>query len=401
MRLGLLSALFVSSTMLANKHDKNQAHPNVEFHSYLQMRDQGYVDKDLPAYKDNAANSVKDHRFKDPKMAFSFGGKVSLNWHGNFNDSVSYTVQIDPKNFAVDTKKQTKTLREISAHIKAHEMVHVKVGHMKIQQGGWDNMDWGVTDLWMENKAEWTMWPHYRYDNALSFHILAFGRLELQLLQDAAKGAGTSSVEKDGKINSNGYDITSQRNFNAEDTLTFAMGWTHDFSGFEPLVQFGMYDDFKSNYFTVGLKAHMQGVGFVGSFGQNSIKYKAGTKEHTATATSFSVYLSYNIQDMVTPYLRFSQVDVKQEPTDSKRNVNPEKPLESSIKGDKVVGGNKGWNDNGTMLSFGLEYQYTKNFMPYFALDMSTGKFDDQVKGLDKEKDYTEMYIRLGVTGTI
>ena len=225
MRLGLLSALFVSSTMLANKHDKNQAHPNVEFHSYLQMRDQGYVDKGRIEYKDDATAGVKDHRFKDPKMAFSFGGKVSLNWHGNFNDSVSYTVQIDPKNFAFDVEdslsgKMTKTLREISAHIKAHEMVHVKVGHMKIQQGGWDNMDWGVTDLWMENKAEWNMWPHGRYENALSFHILAFGRLELQLLQDAAKGAGTSSVGIDSTINSNGYDSTSKRFFNAEDTLT-------------------------------------------------------------------------------------------------------------------------------------------------------------------------------------
>jgi hypothetical protein len=389
MRLGLLSALFVSSTMLAHNDGKNQGHPHFEYHSYLQMRDQGYVDKDLPAYKDNAVTGVKDHRFKDPKMAFSLGGKVSLNWHGNFNDSVSYTVQIDPKNFAGNAAVGKK-LREISAHIKAHEMVHVKVGHMKVQQGGWDNMDWGVTDVWMENKAEWTMWPHGRYENALSFHILAFGRLELQLVEDAAK-AGTAN---------NGYGA-STRNFNAEDTLTFAMGWTHDFSGFEPLVQFGMYDDFKSNYFTVGLKAHMQGVGFVGSFGQNSAKYKVDTKEHTVTATSFSVYLSYNIQDMVTPYFRFSQVDVKQEPTDSKRNVNPDKPLESSINGDEVVGGNKGWNDNGNMLSFGLEYQYTKNFMPYFALDMAKGKFDDQVKGLDKEKDYTEMYIRLGVTGTI
>ena len=172
------------------------------------------------------------------------------------------------------------------------------------------------------------------------------------------------------------------------------MGWTHDFSGFEPLVQFGMYDDFKSNYFTVGLKAHMQGVGFVGSFGQNSKKHKdSENKERTETATSFSVYLSYNIQDMVTPYFRFSQVDVKQEATDLKKN--------EDIKADgTVTGGNKGWNDNGTMLSFGLEYQYTKNFMPYFALDMSTGKFADQVTPT-KEKDYTEMYIRLGVTGTI
>ena len=379
MRLVFIGMFFISTVLFADHHvsknhdSKSHFHPHLDYNFNLEADDQGYKDKE--AYKGN-----KNHRYYDPKMKFSYKLLAKVYWHGKFNDIVDYKVE-----FVSLPAIAFVFPHEISAHIKVSKLFHVKAGHIKVQQGGLPNLAWDINKSWHDNNAHFTLWAHQYFDNLISFHFLAFGNLSVQFLKDGKK----SGESNDGYIPQGQYSVIPERRYyNKDDTIAFNLAWDHDFSGITPLFQFGMYDDFKSMHYSGGVKVVKQGFEFIGSFMQNIRKKIASSKDVTDTATEYSAYLAYNFQDILTPYLRFSQVNVKQDPAPSekiKANTN------ASI---------TNFNNNGRMISAGVAYNYTKNFEPYFAFDMENGKFVDQASPT-KEKDYSNMWFKFGFAGSI
>ncbi len=358
MRLSYLSAVLLSSSLYAGDGDKKHGHPHVDFKSSLNFHNQGLVNKDFQAHKDATEDDTTNFKYKDPKLKPSMSAEATLKWDGEFNDKVGYVIKLSTGGEFKDTY----------VHIKAHDMFNIGMGRMRINQGGWDHMDRLVTSVWRENPASEMSRAHQTYANALALHILAFGDLNIQLVTDQERDLST-------------------RFYNVDDSITFNLAWHHDFDGIKPLIQFGMYDDFKSMYFNLGVKGMVQGFGFAATFAQNHSKgAKADNKEPDADVISeYSVYLSYAVEKMVTPFFRWSMVDNKQA-KDVKHN-------------DVSDIGAATWSDNAMTISAGLEHHYTDNFMPYLSFDMNMGKF--RYDNTTADKDLSEFYINLGVTGTI
>lgn len=251
-------------------------------------------------------------------------------------------------------------------------------GKMKVVQGGWDQLDGGFKDHAVGQYRAKNL-PFADYSEMMAFHVKAAGKLSLQVLNDYTK---TSA------------DPNRVAEWNSGTHPTYALGWAGDFNGIMPLVDFGTFDNQKSRWFDVGIKAKLAGVDASLDFGQKTVGHKVvkasdpkKNDNKQDTATNIALRAGYEIAGAAKPWLYFSTYDNKQHTKD--------------VKGNKVVEATAtspasyGWKDNGQTIGVGADLlSMGKNWNPYLAVVMQSGKFLDATG--DKATSHNNMQVRFG-----
>ncbi len=253
-------------------------------------------------------------------------------------------------------------------------------GKMKVMQGGWDTQDDTFRDHWkgayQEGKAYDT------YDSMIAVHIKVAGEVRLQLLNDVTT-AGR------GEWNKSGHP-------------TFALGWMGKFGAISPIFDLGSYDNNKSRWTDIGVKAEMSGLlarldlrDEVDSHKGEDSDGKAKSFEDKGQA--MTLYVNYNIKGTATPFVYYSTYTKKQYADSS---IGAEDSKVNSVDTDAATGKKTyHFDDNATVLSVGSNFAFLgERWVPYVALLSKSGKFADPA-GKDETK--TETQIRLGVCGEI
>jgi len=252
----------------------------------------------------------------------------------------------------------------------------------------------GYAHHYMHNaKNTWSLTPtainsfirNFNKSAQLNYELADVGTLSLQLREDN----NSSNVHQD------------------KQTFTPSFQFKGNFSGYEPLVQFGMWDKNKSNYWSVSLKnENLQGTGL--AFGFDYAMYSQKLASETNKHTLYNVGLSYNMGGFA-PWLYYGAYDNKQGGTDAKANTYTEavaadpnaNPPVAAVAATNFAS-NTSFADNSQTISFGVdmierEYKDGKGFKHYLAVDMTSGDF--QATG-GKKENLSDMRIRLGATAS-
>jgi hypothetical protein len=379
MKVLLASVIFLSSFAFADNHEEDNGLRVGALYQYRMKND------DLKHTGDNA-KSVMNHEVS-----------LGMTFKGQFNDDVSYSAMLVPSNQIAGTFSYTcdDTLftNVVWAHatLNMHEMFSLRVGCMHMNAGGFYGRHRGILNIMEENPAQGMVNPIRRWDKALEFRLKNenIGLVTLQLANDK----GSSDIIDVFTSRDNKDSLVFRHNRHAEDAKTgvaLHLQWEAKFMDdmLHPLLQFGMYDNLKAMYFSLGFNLDYMGLLFRGDFQMNMHANNNTLKDAKNTATGFNGMLGYNVMDVATPYVAFSMVDVKQDGTDLKGNIS------TVYTGGTGIGGGQ-LEDNAQVLSFGLKLQYGDNFNPYLAVDMVSAKMGET----ETKKDHT--VIKLGFTGTI
>ena len=319
-------------------------------------------------YLSNSSNEDIQNKKSETKHNL----KLVLGFMGKIEDSITYNLKLNPihtaaQNMATCTQSGVYVA---SLKMQVNDLFDLKAGCMHVNTGGWENRNLNSMSHYAPNIANMITLPLKKYDLGLELGFNLFGRLSLQFFEDPQ-----------GSYRSNpGY-------------MTLAASWNGNFSGFEPIVQFAMYDEQKSQIFGLGLKTELMGLSFRADFQQDKKKYKYGedNKEDTATTTVYSAFVSYSMLDILIPYLRYQNIS---------------KDKENGVKNDKntVWGGTSDTGsvmspmNNGQVLTLGFDMKYNEKFVPYFSANMHSGKFT-KASDANASEDLSNWVFRLGFTG--
>jgi hypothetical protein len=369
-------ALYSTAAFAHHKDTDHKYHPKSNFMFNYAL-----------SYDDKLGTKIKDDdTFKSPKAAWDQWAKLGLNISGIINDNVNYKAEIRAASKTLGLTVCDKG--ELWVNVKAHDMVTLRAGCLKVEQGGWSSRRWDMMTNYAANPAYWNGYGFKNYQSALALGVHAFGNLTVQLLVEDKKVVVLDTVMTEGDLAKMG---TAPVRYHTDSTaLTPVLSWDHNFSGFKPLLQFGMYDDFNSMFFVAGVGVEMQGLNLEVDYGLN-MRATAAKKDDTDDTTTMSAYLSYDLMGMMTPYLNYSQVDVKKKNSDKKYNLS---------NGGADFASSNAWDDNGSTISGGFLFNYGAHFHPYFAFDMVMGKFKKSTDE-DASSDKTNMKFSLGLKAQI
>lgn len=210
---------------------------------------------------------------------------------------------------------------------------------------------------------------------------------------------GTLSVQLRGDDNTSNVHQDKQ-------TFTPSFQWQGNFSGFEPLVQFGMWDKNKSNYWSVSLKNENlaeSGLAIGFDYAMYSQKLASETNAHTL----YHVGLHYENKKALgefVPWLYYGAYDNKQGGTDAKANTytvavaaDPTATPPVSAVAATDFSKNTSFTDNSQTISFGVDMKHRDNFMHYLAVDMTSGDFQSST---GKKEKLSDMRVRIGATAS-
>lgn len=254
-------------------------------------------------------------------------------------------------------------------------------GKMKVMQGGWDTQDDGFKDHWkgayVENKAYDT------YDSMIAAHLKVAGEIRFQILNDV-------TTAKKGEWNQSAHP-------------TFALGWLGKFGAISPIFDLGSYDNNKSRWTDLGVKADLSGLEARLDLRNEVHSHKGADSDGKAksfedTANAVTVYAGYEIKGTATPYLYFSTYDKKQyEDSDTGAKDSKVNTVDTDAASGKKT---YKFDDNCKVLSVGSYFGFFgEHWTPYLAYVSKSGKFVDPSTGKDETK--TETQVRLGVAGDI
>jgi hypothetical protein len=261
-------------------------------------------------------------------------------------------------------------------------------GKMKVLQGGWDQADGGFRDHAV-GVYRASLLPFRDYEAMTAIHLKVAGKLTLQVMNDANQGQGDATNIDASK---------TVAEWNKGSHPTYDLGWAGDFNGIMPLIDFGAYDNQKSMWFDVGIKAKLAGVDASLDFSQNSFAHKRADAAGKAKAvkdvgTNIALRAGYEVPGVVKPILYFATYDNKQ----GADSVTGAKDLKFNSRNPTT--GVKAQNDNGQTIGVSADVlSLGKNWSPYLALVNQSGKWADPKKP-DSAKSYSDMTVRFGALG--
>lgn len=311
---------------------------------------------------------------------------VKIKLRGNLNKETEYA-------FRFNLNPTAKSPSPFDYGYGTHwftDMFGWSIGKMKVVQGGWDQLDGSYRDHAVGAYRSENL-PFSDYEAMTALHIKAAGKVSLQILNDYS----TTSATHVGEWNKNAHP-------------TYALGWQGDFGGLMPLIDFGAYDNQKSKWFDVGFKAKLAGVDASLDVGQNMRTHNysdaAGkSKAVTDTSTNIALRAGYEIAGVVKPAIYFASYDNKEGANetgipatkDVKFNTTEDaSPATATSAAKPAV---YKWDDNGQTIGVSADLlNMGKNFNPYFAVVMQSGKWAD---ASGNAKSHSNMQVRVGALG--
>ncbi len=255
--------------------------------------------------------------------------------------------------------------------------VGFSIGKERVVQGGWDNMESSPLDRW--TGAYRGALAYYEFDYAVALHVKLAGELTLQILNDKTKGNS---------------DPMLAGNVNQSEHPTFAVAWLGSQGPVAPMIDFGSYDNNKSMWYDAGVKVLladiMARVDYHGAQIANWVEGPGDTKPKSHPNTNMAVtgMLSYEMKNVVKPWLYGSTFSVKEYPTDIKANL----PLASAD-------ASPVFNDNKQTVALGVDLQMLGHgWTPYLAYVNTQGEFFKDAT-LTGDASGTENQLLLGVLG--
>lgn len=340
--------------------DADSMKVGAEFRTELNRNDQGLT-------KTKGVDPDAQTQFQVQTLRVKIGGKV--------NKDTEYK-------FRFNLLNPTKTPLDYGYGLHwFSDMVGVGFGKMKVMQGGWDTMDDSFRDHWkgayVENRAYDT------YDSMVAVHLKVAGEVRVQILNDVA------TADK-GEWNKSAHP-------------TFALGWLGKFGAVSPIFDLGSYDNNKSRWTDVGVKAEMSGLLARLDLRDEVHAHKGADSDGKAKAfedkgSAVTAYVSYELKGTATPFLYVSTYDKKEaEDTASGRKDVKVNTVDTDAKTGKKT---YKFDDNAQVLSVGANFAFLgDHWTPYLALLNKSGKFTDPTTS--KEESKTESQVRLGIFGEL
>lgn len=269
------------------------------------------------------------------------------------------------------------------------EMFGMSMGKAKVMQGGWDTIDDSFRDHW--SGAYKDHLAFYKYDNMIALHLKVAGQLNLQVLNDKTKDGTDANFagKKNGK---------TQGEWGKTQHPTFALGWLGKFGAISPIVDLGFYDQQKSRWADVGVKAEMDGLtarfDLRNTSVSNAVPDSSGKdKSKEDVETAYTLYVGYEVPGVVTPFVYYSAYDNKQY-ADSATGKKDWKGNSAAAPTDSP-----NFDDNKQVMSIGANVGVLgKGWTPYLAYTQVSGKF---YKGAasDATETKSEGQVHLGILG--
>jgi hypothetical protein len=262
-------------------------------------------------------------------------------------------------------------------------MMGMSVGRMTTAIGGWDNMDSGYKDHAQGWAGYDSNLAFADYEDMIALHMAVAGKISLQLVNDKKADNEVATVEDNMMWNKTSHP-------------TYIISWQGQFGGIQPLVNIGSYDNNKSRWIDVGVKANMSGLAATLDIHSGSEVAKGTDADGKAegwesTTMAITAKGGYEIKGTATPWVYVSTWDRKQ-------YEDKDAGLE-----DSKVNADGAWDDNAMTYGLGADlHMMGKGWTPYVALVSRSGKFDkDPTPAEVEEESKSEMAIRLGVLGEI
>lgn len=256
--------------------------------------------------------------------------------------------------------------------------VGLGIGRQKVLQGGWDQLDESFKTHAQGVYA--TNFAFSSYEDMVSLQVKAAGKITLQVLND----------------------VIGEWNTTQHPTVVF--GYQGDFGGVEPIFDFGAYDNQKSRWFDVGIKAGFAGarVGF--DFMQHMMTHHAmknnKATELTDNATSVSFRVAYEVKDTVMPWFYYSMYQNKE--ADDATTIPPSKDVKVNAMHTDTSGTTYDFDDNGMVMGVGADLLgLGKGWVPFIAIVTKSGKFASPTDPAQKEETKSEMNIKIGTYAEI
>ena len=268
------------------------------------------------------------------------------------------------------------------------------VGKERILQGGWHHLNQGyrthADGLYARNLA------FSDYAAAWGLHLKFQGIVTLQLVNDVVQDPNDV------------LDTAVANRWNKDQHPAWILAWLGDFGLVKPLLIFGSYDNNRSRYVDVGLRTGLNGFNATLDYHNDRVSYRIPLgseasrvdQKETDVKTSYTVNLSYELRNLVTPWVFYSYYDRKQasDPVAalSDRSFNLSKEV-GSIPG----GVGYTWDDNGTVWGLGVDVNVIgKNWNPFIAYTSTSGKFLKDPSATEGEMRSNAL-VKVGVLGTI
>ena len=266
------------------------------------------------------------------------------------------------------------------------DVVGVSFGKMKVLQGGWANyLDNGYGREAHIQGPLTSALVYPKFKGLFAVHVKAAGQLTLQVFDDIYKGGNEGNTEA---------------LYNANSHPTVAVGWVGKFGGVEPLVNVGSFDNNKSYWLDLGVRANLAGVD--ATFDYNRIANVAptvgtdgATEDAETVKAGFTVSAAYTVPGVVTPFLYFSSLDRDEPGNDVDVNTT------ETTEGSRSVSLTVDLDDNAFTYGGGVDVlSLGENYTPFLAVIGRTGKFQ---KALDTTgtEERSDLTVKVGVYGSI
>lgn len=273
-----------------------------------------------------------------------------------------------------------------NATLMLGDMFSVLVGRDKTAQGGWHGMDHYMeyTDLHSAAASAYVSGakPFETFEDMVALNVNLAGTLTLQLVDDV-KMETTTTVDDSGNetvtVTGNAYAKNDSNKGPAG-----ILQWQGDFNGWMPLVQIGSYDLNNSQYYSIGIKGKVAGLGLMLNYLQDTRKNHSVDRDdpETDTISQIDVAFDYSFGGW-TPYLAYNTFDYKQGGTDSDINTDT-----------------RNFDDNAQSISVGVVCNAVgSGYEPYLAIMSDSADVQDPKKAEGEAETRSNITAKLGVRG--
>ena len=320
-------------------------------------------------YDDNGLS--KTSAFKPDKTTKVAVSAVNLVLGGNVNKDTEYGFRFNllnpsqsngPLDYGYGTHWFTKALG-------------FSIGKMRVMQGGWDHMD---GDYRTHAAGIFNDRLVYRdFDNMFTLNLRLAGELKLQVVNDVTVPASATATRAAG--------ATAGGEWNKSAHPTTVVGWTGHFGPIQPLVDFGSYDNNKSSWGDLSLKASMACVdATVGAYFNKMVH--ANKKSDTLTAYTMNV--ACHIKGAATPWVYVSTFSTKEDSDLAYNTLNAD--------------GSVNWDDNSSTWGLGADLEmFGKGWNPFVAVVGNSGKFQKAAGDTNNTETRSNVQVKLGVLAEI